>query len=680
MTQEFRVLVIDDNHDIHIDYRKALGQFAQRQDQQKLRDLEAFLFEEALPTDQLLSSRLRIDSAYQGEEGYAMAIQARLDDRPYALAFVDVRMPPGLDGIQTTRRLLTDEPDLEIVICSAYTDYPWERIHEILGPTDRVLFLRKPFDSIEVRQMAEALTCKWQLRLENRRNAEQLITAKEQALAASKEKSSFISNMSHEIRTPLNGVIGMAKLLRRTRLDEEQSEFVETINYSASILLDLINNILDFSKIEAGKLTLENTPFQLLDLFNGLRTLFLHNAQSRGLNLVFELEQDLPKRVGGDPTKIRQIVINVLSNAIKFTEKGRILVQLSRMPHDVEGEFLLRCAVSDSGIGIAPETMNRLFQTFTQIDSSTTRKYGGSGLGLVISKKLAKLLGGTMGAESEAGKGSTFWFTFTVTETQDLSPERRSEPLQQVPVLVYCEQQELQNQLEDCLKSWGCEYRFVENPEAAATALKHSLFPYRFLIVANDEADRREAEILAHCEGGLLPVGVTALHVASSDRSATNAQTLPLPFDQMALQDCLVENLLAAQTNNDAPLILVVEDNKVNQKVAIHILRKSGFRSQIAQNGIEAVEAVRHSHFDLVLMDCQMPEMDGFEATRQIRAEEGVSRHLPILALTANAVMGDRERCLAAGMDDYITKPVQPRELVSAIRRLIHESRHEARI
>ncbi len=677
MTQEFRVLVIDDSQDIHKDYRKSLDQWVQRQDQQKLRDLEALLFEDEDSGAPAAVSQFRIDSAFQGEEGYAKAIQARLQGQPYALAFVDVRMPPGLDGIQTTCRLLADEPDIEIVICSAYSDYPWERIHETLGPTDRVLFLRKPFDSIEVRQMADALTCKWKLRLENRLHAEQMMAAKDQALAASQEKSSFISNMSHEIRTPLNGVIGMANLLRQTRLDAEQTEFVDTINYSASILLDLINNILDFSKIEAGKLTLEQTQFQLAELLYSMRALFIHNAQNRGLSLDFELEADLPQWVAGDPTRIRQILINVLSNALKFTEKGGIRVQLNRLPHDVAGELLLRCAVSDSGIGIAPETMNRLFQTFSQIDSSTTRKYGGSGLGLVISKKLARLLGGTMGVESEAGKGSTFWFTFKVAESKGITAvSRRDETLEQVPILICCEQGELQLQLETCLTRWGCELRFVDGPEATATALKHSLFPYRFLILAGEGAEH-EREILKRLDGGVLPASMTAIRLGlNPDASTSKALSLPLPLSEVALQHCLVEQLQAGNRDEGMPLILVVEDNKVNQKVATHILRKSGFRTQVAENGIEAVEAVRECDFSLVLMDCQMPGMDGFEATRQIRAEQG-GRRLPILALTANAVTGDRERCLAAGMDDYITKPIQPAELVSAIRRLLHED-HEA--
>lgn len=675
---------MDDNEDIHDDFLKALDMYYSAAAHEQLQQLEELLFDEK-PVVETKKPQINyhIDSAYQGEEGYAMAVRAHMEDNPYALAFVDVRMPPGLDGVQTVRRLLSDEPNLEMVLCSAFSDYPWERINEILGYSDRVLFLRKPFDITEVRQITVALTRKWRLRMENHAATKALRRAKDDAEAASREKSSFLSNMSHEIRTPLNGVIGMADLLHQTELNGEQKEFAKGIRFSAHILLDLINNILDFSKIEAGVLNLEDISFDLHDLVRGMRTLFDHQFADQHLDFEIHIKRDVPRIVIGDPVRVRQILINLISNALKFTEEGSVQVTVSLVEEEKD-TLALKFQVIDTGIGISEQGKQRLFQTFSQIDASTTRKYGGSGLGLVISKMLSRLLGGTVGVESTLGEGSTFWFTCILRRAGEGVPlaEWVHPALNKARVLLLVHHDIAKKRLEDMMASWGCEWITLSRSEDAYNRILDAQDQGRPFQIIIDELDLQRLEDTAldqamHKHPAFADVYHIRLLEEFDDCFTFPPRTLVLrkPVSSRDLHDA-ISDVLFKQPNIERgerlPLILVAEDNKVNQKVVSHILKKAGFRINLAMNGEEALESFQSEIPDIVLMDCQMPRLDGYEATRRIRIlEQDLGGRVPILALTANAIKGDREQCLQVGMDDYITKPIQQSVLLARIRRLL---------
>ena len=393
-----RVLVIDDNRAIHQDFRKIL--------QAKARDEGFDQARAALFGDSPLSEALErfdLDCADQGQAALTMVQLARNEGRPYAVAFVDMRMPPGWDGLETIEHLWEADAELQVVICTAYTDHSWEDIVRRLGHDDRLLILQKPFSSIEVSQAATSLTGKWNL-------ARQARESLEAAEAASLVKSQFLSNMSHEIRTPMNGILGMSELLLQTPLNDKQRKFAEIVHRSGTALLEIINDILDFSKIEAGELALESIPFDLRKVVEDSINLFSSPVACKGLELACVLPDSLSARYEGDSVRVRQILTNLLGNAVKFTERGKIVVRVTVVEASV-GQATLRLEVKDTGIGIEPATQTHLFKPFMQADGSLTRKYGGTGLGLAIVKQLTLLMGGAVGVESIVGKGSNVWCT-----------------------------------------------------------------------------------------------------------------------------------------------------------------------------------------------------------------------------------------------------------------------------
>ena len=590
-------------------------------------------------------------------------------------------------GGRETMRAVTDRIDEMRRVESGLLNERGRRSEQQAGRTMLVLWVGSFVDVLFVAAILVLAIRDFRRRSELNRA---LALARDSALHAAEVRSQFLANMSHEIRTPLNAIIGMSGLLVDTELDDDQRDLAQTVRTSADALLTIINDVLDFSKIEAGKLLIEAVDFEIHNTIESVIDLFSEAAQKKGIEIGVLFDHDIPDILRGDAGRIRQVLTNLVGNAVKFTSEGEVIVHTNAIRSDAES-VNVRFAVTDTGIGMTDEVINRLFKPFSQADASATREYGGTGLGLAISKQLVELMGGTIGVDAAPGKGSTFWFTLPLLRADRGAVHDRVD-LRGLRVLVVDDNNTHRRLLRHNLEAWKMEGEEVASGVQALARLREAAGAGEAYPVAIVDMFMPEMDGLALARAIKSDPEIASTHLIMITsmagridpqimRDAGFEASLMKPVKQSALFDAIVNAIAGrhqvkrfehpeprppAIPRTDVR-ILVAEDNPVNQKLAIRQLKRLGVNADPVSNGVEALEALHRIAYDLVLMDCQMPEMDGFEATRRIREREGHQKHTPVIALTANALQGDRERCLDARMDDYLAKPVSESDLARVL-------------